>query len=110
MTVTVYTLPDCIQCEMTKKYLDRHKVEYLTVDMSEDKEASEKIAELGYKQAPVVVYNNFHWSGFRPDKVKALHLLLLNKGIKMPNETCCKESDTGCNCSTKTSDSTVAQA
>jgi glutaredoxin-like protein NrdH len=82
MTVTVYTLPDCIQCEMTKKYLDKHKVEYSTVDMSQDKEASEKIAELGYKQAPVVVYNNFHWSGFRPDKVKALHLLLLEKGIK----------------------------
>ena len=81
MTVTVYKLPDCIQCEMTKKYLDKNKIEYLTVNMNEDKEASEKVSELGYKQAPVVVYNNFHWSGFRPDKIQALRLLLLEKGI-----------------------------
>ena len=82
MTVTVYTLPDCIQCEMTKKYLDKNKIEYSTVNINEDKEASEKVSELGYKQAPVVVYNNFHWSGFRPDKITALRLLLLEKGIK----------------------------
>lgn len=82
MAVIVYTLPDCIQCEMTKKYLDRNNVQYSTVDMSEDKEASENISKLGYKQAPVVVYNNFHWSGFRPDKITALRLLLLDKGIK----------------------------
>lgn len=81
MTVTVYTLPDCIQCEMTKKYLDKNKIEYSTVNMNEDKEAFEKVSELGYKQAPVVVYNNFHWSGFRPDKIQALRLLLLEKGI-----------------------------
>ena len=82
MTVTVYTLPDCIQCDMTKKYLDKNKIEYSTVNMNEDKEASEKVSELGYKQAPVVIYNNFHWSGFRPDKITALRLLLLDKGIK----------------------------
>ena len=82
MAVVVYTLPDCIQCEMTKKYLDNYKLNYSVVDISQDKEASDKITELGYKQAPVVVYNNFHWSGFRPDKIQALRLLLLDKGIK----------------------------
>jgi glutaredoxin-like protein NrdH len=82
MAVIVYTLPDCIQCDMTKKYLDKNKIEYSTVNMNEDKEASEKVSELGYKQAPVVIYNNFHWSGFRPDKITALRLLLLDKGIK----------------------------
>jgi glutaredoxin-like protein NrdH len=27
---------------------------------------------LGYLQAPVVVTGNDHWSGFRPDRIKAL--------------------------------------
>lgn len=77
MTVTVYTLPDCVQCDMTKKLLDRGKINYTTVDMSQDKEATQLVAELGFKQAPVVIYDKFSWSGFRPDKINALHLLLL---------------------------------
>ena len=82
MTVTVYTLPSCIQCDMTKKYLDKYKIQYSVVDISQDLKAAAVVAELGYKQAPVVIYDKFHWSGFRPDKVKALHLLLLDKGMK----------------------------
>ena len=82
MTVTVYTLPNCIQCDITKKYLDRHEVKYSVVDMSLDLQSAKVVADLGYKQAPVVVYDKFHWSGFRPDKVKALHLMLLEKGMK----------------------------
>jgi glutaredoxin-like protein NrdH len=81
MEVIVYTLPDCVQCDMTKKYLAKNDVEYKTVDLSEDKEASEEIAKLNYKQAPVVTYGTFHWSGFRPDKIKALHLLLNKHGM-----------------------------
>lgn len=83
MTVTVYTLPDCIQCDMTKKLLDRSKVAYSTIDISQDDAAKETVASLGYKSAPVVVYDTFHWSGFRPDKINALHLLLLEKGNKL---------------------------
>ena len=32
MTVTVYTLPDCIQCDMTKKLLDRSRLSLLQVE------------------------------------------------------------------------------
>ena len=32
----------------------------------------EKVKELGYLQAPVVVTDDEHWSGFRPDKIDAL--------------------------------------
>jgi len=82
MTVTVYTLPNCIQCDMTKKYLDKYKIEYSVVDMSQDLQSAKTVADLGYKQAPVVVYDKFHWSGFRPDKINVLHLMLLEKGMK----------------------------
>jgi len=81
MTVTVYTLPDCIQCDITKKYMDKYKINYSVVDMSTNQEATELVEKLGFKQAPVVVYDKFNWSGFRPDKIKALHLFLLDKII-----------------------------
>lgn len=80
MEVMVYTLPDCIQCDITKKYLDKYDIKYETKDLKQE-EASEEISKLDYKQAPVVTYGSFHWSGFRPDKIKALHLLLNKHGM-----------------------------
>jgi glutaredoxin-like protein NrdH len=72
MKTVLYTLPDCPQCNATKKYLDRDHVEYSTVDLSVDKEAYELVSSLGYKNAPVVVSGDTHWSGFRPDKIASL--------------------------------------
>ncbi len=73
MSITVYTKPSCVQCNATYKALDKHGVEYATVDISEDSEAREYVMSLGYLQAPVVVVDpETHWSGFRPDAIKAL--------------------------------------
>jgi glutaredoxin-like protein NrdH len=72
MSVTVYTMPDCVQCEMTKKVLTRDGVEFSTVDISTNSEAYELITSLGYKQAPVVIAGENHWSGFRIDKIASL--------------------------------------
>ena len=35
-------------------------------------QAREYVMSLGYLQAPVVVTDTDHWSGFRPDRIKAL--------------------------------------
>jgi glutaredoxin-like protein NrdH len=72
MKTVLYTLPDCPQCNATKKYLDRDHVEYSTIDLSVDKEAYELVSSLGYKNAPVVISGDNHWSGFRPDKIASL--------------------------------------
>ena len=37
-------------------------------------EALERLKSLGYMQAPVVVTDQDHWSGFRPDKIEELAL------------------------------------
>ena len=42
------------------------------VDISLDDEAREYVLALGHLQAPVVVSGEEHWSGFRPDRIKAL--------------------------------------
>ena len=72
MTITVYTKPACVQCNMTYKALDKAGLEYEVVDISEDAEARDYVMALGYLQAPVVVAEGEHWSGFRPDRIKAL--------------------------------------
>lgn len=73
MTVTVYTKPNCIQCNATYRALNSEGVEYSTIDVSEDGDALLTIKNLGYLQVPVVLTEDGdHWSGFRPDKINAL--------------------------------------
>ncbi|BDH58522.1 glutaredoxin-like protein NrdH [Tsukamurella sp. PLM1] len=70
--ITVYTKPACVQCNATYKALDKAGLEYRVVDITEDSDARDYVMALGYLQAPVVVAGDVHWSGFRPDRVKAL--------------------------------------
>lgn len=72
--VTVYTRPNCPQCTATKKHLDKLGVEHTVVDVSQDPDAHAYVTGLGYSAAPVVVIGDGeeHWSGFRPDRLKAL--------------------------------------
>ena len=72
MTITVYTKPACVQCNATYKALDKQGLDYMVVDISQDDEARDYVMSLGYLQAPVVVADDHHWSGFRPDRIKSL--------------------------------------
>jgi len=63
-----------MQCNATKKALDRAGLDYEVVDISLDPAAREYVLSLGYMQAPVVEVDGDHWSGFRPDKIKTLAL------------------------------------
>ncbi|MCQ6512737.1 NrdH-redoxin, partial [Vibrio parahaemolyticus] len=47
-------------------------IEYNVLDLSEDPSALEQVKSLGYLQAPVVITDEDHWSGFRPDKIDEL--------------------------------------
>jgi glutaredoxin-like protein NrdH len=70
--VTVYTIPACPQCETTKSFLKKAEIEHRIIDVSKDAEAYNFIKGLGYTQAPVVVFEDRHWSGFRFDELNAL--------------------------------------
>ena len=72
MAIIVYSKPNCVQCNATYRALDKAGLRYETVDISLDVEALEQVKSLGYAQAPVVMAGEDHWSGFRPDKIKAL--------------------------------------
>lgn len=71
-SVTVYTKPSCMQCTATYKAFSKLGVEVEMVDISLDDQARDYVMALGYLQAPVVVAGDQHWSGFRPDRIKAV--------------------------------------
>jgi glutaredoxin-like protein NrdH len=77
----VYTKPACVQCSATRKALDKQGIDHTVVDISTNPEARDYVMALGYLQAPVVVAGDGHWSGFRPDRIKAL----ANQGIFASN-------------------------
>jgi glutaredoxin-like protein NrdH len=69
MTPTIYTKPNCVQCEATKRYFDNKGVAYTTVDITQDVDALDRLIEEGYQAAPVVNAGTEWWSGFQPDKI-----------------------------------------
>ena len=54
MSIKLFTKPACMQCNATKKALDRAGLDYEVVDISLDPAAREYVLSLGYMQAPVV--------------------------------------------------------
>ena len=71
-SLTVYTLPNCMQCTMTTRALDAVGLAYVTVDLATDKDSVNLVTQLGYRSAPVVIAASEHWSGFRPDKISSI--------------------------------------
>jgi glutaredoxin-like protein NrdH len=70
--VTVYSKPACVQCEQTKKLLAKNGVEFDTIDITEDVDAYNKVVEMGFMSAPVVITDNDSWAGFQPEKINGL--------------------------------------
>ena len=76
MSVTVYSKPSCVQCNATFRALDKKGIDYRVVDVTEDQDAYQHVVGLGYQQVPVVETAQDHWSGYRPDKISSLAVLL----------------------------------
>ena len=73
--LTVYSKPNCIQCEMTKMWLNQNKIEFESVDVSEHPEKLEEIKLNGFQQLPVVTLDKYFenaWSGFNVDRLEEL--------------------------------------
>lgn len=70
--VTIYTKPNCVQCNATYRAMDAKGIPYTVIDLTEDPAALELVRSLGYLQAPVVITDTTHWTGFRPDMIAQL--------------------------------------
>lgn len=72
MSITVYTKPACVQCDATKRHLNRLGLEYDTVDITQNPEAFDMLIEKGFKAAPVVITDDDQWAGYYPEKIDGL--------------------------------------
>lgn len=78
--VILATVPGCGQCRMQALAFEHAGIGYELKDLSLPENASlkEKISQMGYQQAPVVIVpvegskEPEHWGGFRPDKTADL--------------------------------------
>ena len=70
--ITVYSKPNCPQCDQTVKKLEQKGLKFEVLDVTENQEHHDKVQTMGYRQLPVVVVGEKHWSGFRPDHLGAL--------------------------------------
>lgn len=69
--VTVYTTTTCPYCEMTKRFLKEHKIEYKEIDVSKDtKAATEMVEKSGQMGVPVIDINGEIIVGFDKDALK----------------------------------------
>ncbi|MED1203544.1 glutaredoxin domain-containing protein [Heyndrickxia acidicola] len=72
--VAVYTKNGCPQCDMTKMVLNGEGIEFQVFNVEEDEQAFDYVVNtLNLRQMPVVVVEGREpFSGFQPDKLKAL--------------------------------------
>lgn len=69
--VTVYTKPACVQCDHTKRYLDKLGVPFDELPMTD--EVIDQAKAAGIMTAPIVlVEGKAVWGGFKPDEIKKL--------------------------------------
>lgn len=74
--VTVYTLPNCVQCETTKRMMRSHNIEFTEVALQDNPDKLKEFIAQGHTTAPIVTTDIKTWSGFRLDKIKSLALHL----------------------------------
>lgn len=72
MTPVIYTKPGCPQCVGTKRKFDQLGLEYDIIDISIDTNAREHLLAQGFQEMPVVKVGDVAWTGYRPDRIKAL--------------------------------------
>lgn len=71
--VTVYSKVGCGQCQFTKMFLERHNIDYVEKNVSEDESLVDEVKALGFSSLPVVqIEGEEAFSGFQPDRLEKL--------------------------------------
>ena len=65
--IKIYSKPNCMACNFSKKYLDDKGVKYEEIDVINDKEALAMLRDKGYAQLPVVDIDGELHTGFQPN-------------------------------------------
>ncbi|HEL0239204.1 TPA: glutaredoxin-like protein NrdH [Streptococcus equi subsp. zooepidemicus] len=68
--ITVYSKHNCMQCKMTKKFLEQHGAAFREINIDEHPEKVDYVKSLGFTAAPVIETDQVVFSGFQPAKLK----------------------------------------
>jgi glutaredoxin-like protein NrdH len=89
MKITLWTKPNCSQCDMTKKQFDKRGIIYQEKRLDRSPKAVARFLELGLLAAPIVETDTKQWSGFRLGKIESLEYHLKHermRGVSVPLE------------------------
>ncbi|MGT2932977.1 glutaredoxin-like protein NrdH [Streptococcus catagoni] len=70
--ITVYSKNNCMQCKMTKKFLEQNGANFQEINIDEHPEKIDYVKSLGFSAAPVIESDTLVFSGFQPAKLKEL--------------------------------------
>lgn len=68
--ITVYSKHNCMQCKMTKKFLEQHGAAFQEINIDKHPEKVDYVKSLGFTAAPVIETDQVVFSGFQPAKLK----------------------------------------
>lgn len=67
MMITVFSKPNCMQCNFTKKYLNDKGVKFKEINVFKDDKSLAMLRDKGFSQMPVVDVNGEFHTGFQPN-------------------------------------------
>lgn len=70
--VIVYHKNGCQQCRMTMRLMDKLSIMHTDVNIDDNEDIREQLIAEGFKQMPVAKADGESWSGYQPDRIKAL--------------------------------------
>lgn len=82
MLITVWTLPNCVQCEATKRQMTKLGIRHEVMNLEQHPEMLEEFKAQGLSAAPIVVTDIKKWSGYRHDKIASLAKYLSSEQAK----------------------------
>ena len=89
MQITLWTKPNCSQCEATKRQFDKRGIIYQVKRLDKSAKAVERFIAMGLTAAPIVETDDRRWSGFRLNRITSLEQHLKTermRGISVPLE------------------------
>jgi glutaredoxin len=85
MNVKVYATSWCRDCRLAKQFLDENNIEYTSVDVDADKEASaEVIRQVGKRAVPQLVIDGKWFQPYTPGKGLKYDEMYERLGIPKP--------------------------
>lgn len=72
MKITVWTLPNCVQCQQTKRQFNQLGIHFEEKSLESDPFKMDYFRSKGLLTAPIVETDIKEWAGFRLDKIRSL--------------------------------------